>query len=109
MPDTVEYIGRECFGHCLNLRKLYLGKSLNYLGEGILTTAFSSGENHLESLYVAATVPPSGYAILSLPSMCKIYVPAESYDLYMNHDNWSMYASQLYPFDYTDFDFNLAQ
>lgn len=109
IPDSVEHIGFYCLGHCFNLRKLYFGKGLKYIGEYVLTTIFGAGQNHLQSFYIAAPEPPSGYPIYTINPDCKIYVPAESYDLYLNNDNWSMYASQLYPFDYTDFDFDLAQ
>lgn len=109
IPDSVEHIGFYSLMHCFNLRKLYFGKGLKYIGQYVLSTIFGAGQNHLESFYIAAPEPPAGYPIYTINPDCKIYVPAESYDLYLNHENWSMYASQLYPFDYTDFDFNLAQ
>ena len=109
IPDSVEYIGFYSLCHCFNLRKLYFGKGLKYIENYVLSTVLSTSLNHLQSFYIAAPEPPAGYPITTINPDCKIYVPAESYDLYLNHDNWSMYASQLYPFDYTDFDFNLAQ
>lgn len=109
IPDSVEYLGFYCLMHCFNLRKLYLGKGLKYIDEYVLSTVFGQGQNHLENLYIAAPVPPDGYAIQTINPECKIYVPAESLELYLANDNWSIYASQIEGYDFTDFDFNAAE
>lgn len=109
IPDSVEYLGFYCLMHCFNLRKLYLGKGLKYIDEYVLSTIFGQGQNHLENLYIAAPVPPEGYAIQTINPECKIHVPAESLDLYLANDNWSIYASQIEGYDFTDFDFNAAE
>ena len=109
IPDSVEYLGFYCLMHCFNLRKLYLGKGLKYIDEYVLSTVFGQGQNHLENLYIAAPVPPGGYAIQTINPECKIHVPAESLEQYLANDNWSIYASQIEGYDFTDFDFNAAE
>lgn len=52
--------------------------------------------NNLESVYVHSTNPPKGNGSIPINSKLKIYVPAESIDLYKNHESWKIYKDYIF-------------
>ena len=61
----------------------------------IYYNAFSYCLN-LESVYVHSTNPPKGNGSIPINSKLKIYVPAESIDLYKNHESWKTYKDYIF-------------
>ena len=51
---------------------------------------------NLESVYVHSTNPPKGNGSIPINSKLKIYVPAESIDLYKNHESWKTYKDYIF-------------
>ena len=85
------------FRNCLNLKTLYLPKTVTQIGEG----AFENCDN-LANIFIAATIPPSlsvdAFNIIS--DVLIIYVPMESVDAYKSAEGWSQYADQIVGFDF---------
>lgn len=88
IPEGVREIGVYAFYSCDNLRSLDLPSTLNLLNTYAIGYCYN-----LETVNVRSFMPPhltSGS--LNSYNYCEVYVPEESYDLYMNDWHWSDYV-----------------
>ena len=81
----------------------YTSSGYNYISTIVIPSdirtihyrAFSYCLN-LESVYVHSTNPPKGNGSIPINGKLKIYVPAESIDLYKNHESWKTYKDYIF-------------
>jgi len=96
IPDGVTSIGSATFSGCSSLVFVNIPDSVTSIGK----SAFY-GCNSLESITCEATTPPTlGAAALDTDNNCPIYVPAASYEDYVNPDSsiskgWYIYESRI--------------
>lgn len=97
IPDSVTSIGKSAFAGCSSFTSITIPDSVTSIGD----VAFSPCES-LTSVYCKATTPPAGgsYMFDYNASGRKIYVPAESVDVYKNAKGWSKYASAIVGYDF---------
>ena len=94
IPSSVTVIGSYAFEECRGLTTLDIPSSVQSIGSYITRYCIN-----MNSIYVRATTPPSILtgAFGSTSTSLKIYVPAESVNLYKNALNWTTYSSIIYP------------
>ena len=99
MGDNITQIGRYAFASCPNLKSITLSARLRDISG---FNAFLHSDS-LESIYLRAPIPPaysddqmSEYKNLS------IYVPKESYELYLSSNDWVLWRDYFKPYDYGD-------
>ncbi len=100
IPDSVTMIGNSAFYNCDSLTSVTIGDSVTT----ILDYAFESCDA-LKTVYCKPTTPPSldGVYVFDFnASDRKIYVPTASVDAYKAKQNWSSYASAIYPYTFTE-------
>lgn len=92
IPNTVTTIGDYSFDNCKLMTSVIIPSNVISIGG----SAFSNC-GQLNTVIVTRSTPPTlGSGAFSNTS-CTIYVPQESYDLYVNAENWSAYASRIQP------------
>lgn len=114
LPSTLKTIGDYAFYYCSNLeidltipngvtsigvnafsisgiKSLTIPSSVLSIGNG----AFSYCRG-LSSIIINRNTPPTIGTQVFDGSSCLIYVPQSSYDIYINAENWSNYASRIY-------------
>lgn len=90
IPNSVTAIGVCAFAGCTQLRNVYIGSGINT----IESDAFSKSYLHevtlpITELIVEATTPPAGGLNCGMnPSICTLYVPQESVEIYSNTLWW---------------------
>lgn len=101
MDDNITEIDGYAFASCQNLRTLTLSASLKKF-TGYNPILHSS---NLESIYMRSPVPPSynDYQMNEFPKL-KIYVPEQSFDLYINHPQWQAFKQYFVAYHYDDLD-----
>ena len=92
LPDSVISIGSNAFNHCISLTSCTIGSGVTSIGD----MAFQDCTK-LKSFTINKKTPPSlgSNVFANTSSSMKIYVPAESLEMYRN--SWSEYASLIYP------------
>lgn len=91
LENTVETIGDSAFYFLTKITTLNIPSSVTSIG----TRAFN-GCNHLTSITVNATTPPTlGTGAFESTNSCPIYVPAASVDTYKAATGWSSLASRI--------------
>ena len=91
IPNSVTSIGYSAFYGCRSLTSVNIPSSVVNIGESGFTSC-----NHLSSITVNRATPPSLGIGAFDNTNCPIYVPQESYNLYINAENWSAYASRIH-------------
>ncbi len=88
IPNGVTSIGQNAFSGCSSLKNVILGSSMKLLESG----AFY-GCAAIETITCYSMRPPTvkGNAFESVQYSAIVYVPADSYDNYYNHDAWGLY------------------
>lgn len=86
-PSTLERIGSEAFVGCKKLTHIELPESIKSIGG----EAFAYS---LEELTILAKKPPK-ISDLGIGHDCKIYIPAESGNLYKSSRRWRKYSEQI--------------
>ena len=88
IPNSVTNIGEEDFAWCSSLKNVVLGSSVKVLGK----EAFY-GCKAIETITCYSMRPPTveDGALEGVPYSAIVYVPADSYDNYYNHDTWGLY------------------
>lgn len=101
MGDQVTDIEGYAFSDCANLKKITLSARLKNIS-GYNAFLF---DYNLEEIYMRAPIPPSysDTQMNDFPKL-KIYVPKESYDLYMSSPNWVLWKEYFEPYEYGDLD-----
>ena len=88
IPDGTSEVKRYIFWGCTSLTSVTIPSTVTLLREG----AFGYCTN-LTSFYSYATTPPGAYCFNGVDkSKCNLYVPATSYLLYKNADEWKDFA-----------------
>lgn len=111
IPDSVEKIEKQAFYGCVGVTTLTLGSSVGYIADN----AFWSCSN-LKTIYCKPNMPPDIYyysssnASFPFNSGMTIYVPRNSFGLYMQYDtyssnsvsekNWYKYESYIQQYDF---------
>ena len=88
ISNSVTNIGEEDFAWCISLKNVVLGSSVKVLGK----EAFY-GCKAIETITCYSMRPPTveDGALEGVPYSAIVYVPADSYDNYYNHDTWGLY------------------
>ena len=90
IPSGVTSIGQSAFYNCSNLTTLIIPSSVLSIGN----SAFSDCRK-LTSIIINKDTPPAiGTSVFS-NSTCLIYVPSNSYELYISAQNWSSYSDRI--------------
>ena len=97
LPSGVTKIGEYAFNGCTGISSIELPSGLKTIGAGAFYNC-----DFLKSITVHATTPPTiqSTTLISVPSDCVIYVPAESVNTYKAATNWSARADYIYPIGY---------
>ena len=113
IPDSVTSIGKYAFRYCDSLTSVTIGNSVTSIGSGAFYDCRS-----LTEVYCKPTTPPAVHYNYNYTANCsfqfnsgmKIYVPRDSYDAYMQYDNysngmtaqtnWRVYESYIEPYDF---------
>ena len=96
--DSVTTIGDSAFYYCNSLTSVTIGDSVTSIGERAFYYCYS-----LTSVYCKATTPPAlgGTDVFDdNGSGRKIYVPAESVEVYKSATRWNEYASAIVGYDF---------
>lgn len=98
MGDSVTSLGDYVFNYCTSLRKVVLSANLKSIGYN----PFSRDEN-LQEVFFRGLIPPTytDSQFIDIPSL-KMYVPAQSFQLYTTNYGWKDYWKKMKPYDYTD-------
>lgn len=91
IPSRVTSIGANAFTNCRSMTTLIIPNSVISIGN----SAFS-GCSGLNSILIGRSTPPTIGTNVFAGSNCFIYVPQESYDLYVNAENWSTYKERIF-------------
>ena len=91
IPSGVTSIGTNAFTNCRSMTTLIIPNSVISIGN----SAFS-GCSGLNSILIGRSTPPTIGTNVFAGSNCFIYVPQESYDLYVNAENWSTYKERIF-------------
>lgn len=115
--DSATIIGYKCFSGCTNLTSVHIRNGVTIIDGNAFRDCSSLTNitipdsvrsiggyafewcNHLTSVTCLALTPPTlgNNYVFDHTNNCPIYVPSESYDLYINAENWSGYASRIQP------------
>ena len=99
MDDNVTEIAGYAFAWCYNLKSLTLSAALKSF------TDYNPiiGSNNLESIYMRSPIPPS-YSCDQMDEFpnLKIYVPEQTYDLYVNSPQWEAFKQYFVAYHYDD-------
>lgn len=91
LPSSLQSIGASAFTNCSSISTLIIPDSIVSIGN----QAFS-GCSGLNSILIGRATPPTIGTNVFASSNCLIYVPQESYDLYVNAENWSIYRDRIF-------------
>ena len=92
LPSGVTSIGQYVFSGCTSLALTSLPSGVTSIGN----YAFS-GCTAIQSLTIPIIEPPTLGGSVFFGTTFSIYVPAESVDTYKAAQNWSTYASRIFP------------
>lgn len=97
--DGVRMIEHQTFNFSTKLQAIYMPESVKVIGEN----AFGKSITEIVCYAINPPVPSTIYTTntpdLGISDICKIFVPSESLNLYINDDFWSKYKEQIYPIE----------
>ena len=92
LSDSVATIGGYAFNGCTSLTSVVFGSGTTWIGNYPFNQV-----NSLQNVVCKATTPPTLQNSYAFSGNYPIYVPAEALDAYKAANNWSTYASRIYP------------
>lgn len=114
IPNSITSIGGRAFYNCSGFTSCTIGSGVTSIGDeafnrcsgltsiDIPSNVLSIGKNafyqcyNLSKITISRTTPPALGSGAFDGSNCIIFVPANSYELYINSENWSNYKSRIY-------------
>ena len=93
IPTGITSLSNSVLNGCYSLANITIPESVTSIGNYAFSSCYGVAEYHFKS-----TTPPTlgGTSVFnSIPSDCKIYVPAESLSAYKSADKWSTHASKM--------------
>ena len=87
----VTSIGDEAFSWCSSLTSIDIPSNVLSIGKEAFYQCYN-----LSKITISRTTPPTLGSGAFDNSYCLIYVPENSYELYINAENWSNYKSRIY-------------
>ena len=114
IPNSITSIGGIAFSYCSGFTSCTIGSGVTSIGDeafswcssltsiDIPSNVLSIGKeafyecSNLSKITIKRTTPPTLGSGAFDGSYCLIYVPANSYELYINAENWSNYKSRIY-------------
>ena len=114
IPNSITSIGGIAFSYCSGFTSCTIGSGVTSIGDeafswcssltsiDIPSNVLSIGKeafyecSNLSKITIRRTTPPTLGSGAFDGSYCLIYVPANSYELYINAENWSNYKSRIY-------------
>ena len=114
IPNSITSIGGIAFSYCSGFTSCTIGSGVTSIGDeafswcssltsiDIPSNVLSIGKeafyecSNLSKITIRRTTPPTLGSGAFDGSYCLIYVPANSYELYINAENWSKYKSRIY-------------
>ena len=114
IPNSITSIGVRAFSDCSGFTSCNIGSGVTSISDSafswcssltsidIPSNVLSIGKNafyqcyNLSKITISRTTPPTLGSGAFDGSDCLIYVPANSYELYINAENWSNYKSRIY-------------
>lgn len=99
IPNSVTTIKRSAFDGCRSLTSIEIGTGVTSIQSISQANGAFANCTSLTSIICKATTPPTlGHTnVFDNTNKCPIYVPAESVEAYKTANNWSTYASRIYP------------
>lgn len=103
IPDSVTSIGKYAFSGCKSLTSIDIPDSVKTIDNYVFV-----GCSSLRTMTVNATTPPTlGYSPIPA-AIQRIYVPADSVDVYKSANRWKNYADKIWAIGYDEQWFTLT-
>ena len=101
LPDSVRRIEAHAFERCTSLKKIKIGRNIEFIGEN----AFHRCHN-LETIILDTPNVPliSADSLQNLPGHARIYVHEEDYDSYIRDINWHKLSTKILKIETSDLD-----
>ena len=97
LGDKIEYVSKQSFYKCINLKKFKAGKEtrvlVDYCFDGCISLQvidFSNWDSSVSGMCLVYE-----HSLDGIPSSCQIIVPDKMYNTWVTSQYWSNYASQI--------------
>lgn len=97
--DGVRMIEHQTFNFSTKLQAIYMPESVKVIGQNAFGKSITEIVCYAKNPPVPSTIDTTNTPDLGISDICKIFVPSESLNLYINDDFWSKYKEQIYPIE----------
>jgi len=96
LPNSISEIGLKAFYNCVKLEEIIISENVVSIKDGAFQNCIS-----FNKIVINSTVPPllEEFVFYNTSEDLKIFVPAESLDVYKTAEGWSEYADIIYPIE----------